>query len=184
MHSQKNFPPPISATRAILPLYEEEFFRQGNKSFRITISKFGEEQYIGLSQWYFQIWPNQMWMPTTKQVQMTRFGWQSFLNLLPSIENELLKIVEAEGTEVINNPGKILFKFHSYLFILFDYNRYHFPSFIFKAKLIFSVNSSVFFIGIFSEVASVQERNIARLSCAEKLQVRTLTSASKKQGIE
>ena len=59
----------------------------------------------------------QQWMPTTKQVQLTRFGWQSFLNLLPSIENELVKIDEVEGTEVMNNPGKILFKFHFYLFI-------------------------------------------------------------------
>ena len=52
---------------------------------------------------------------------MTRFSWESFLNLLPSIENELVKIDEAEGTEVMKNPGKRLFKFHSYLFILIDY---------------------------------------------------------------
>jgi len=129
-YSSKNYPPPSEATKSIVPIYEEEFFRQDNKSFRIAISKIGEEQYIGLSRWFFQIWPNQDWMPTTKQVQMTRIEWQSFLKLLPSIENELLKIDEAEGTELANNPGKILFKFASYLLILFDCFRDFFPSFI------------------------------------------------------
>ena len=119
-YSSKNYPPPVQATKPIMPLYEEEFFREGTKSFRLSISKIGEEQYVGLSQWYYQI-SNQQWMPTTKQLQLTRFGWQSFLNLLPSIENELMKIDEAEGTELRNNPGKTLFKFESYLIIYFDY---------------------------------------------------------------
>ena len=119
-NSSKNFPPPNEATKSIVPLYEEEIYRQGSKSFRIAISKIGEEQFVGISQWFYQM-TNQQWMPTTKQVQMTRFGWQSFLNLLPTIENELLKLDEVEGTEVMNNSGKILFKFHSYLFILIDY---------------------------------------------------------------
>ena len=124
-YSSKNYPPPLEATKSILPLYEEEFFREGNKSFRIGISKFGEEGHAGISQWLYQM-SNHQWMPTTKQVQLTRFGWQSFLNLLPSIENELVKIDEVEGTEVMNNPGKILFNFESYLYILLDYFRDYF----------------------------------------------------------
>ena len=42
-YSTKTYPPPIEATNRIEPFYEEEFFRQGFKSFRIGISKIGED---------------------------------------------------------------------------------------------------------------------------------------------
>ncbi len=150
-YSSKNFPPPLEATKSILPLYEEEFFRQGNKSFRIAISKIGEEQYVGISQWFYQM-SNQQWMPTTKQVQMTRFGWQSFLNLLPSIENELVKIDEADATEMTNNPGKILFKFASYLFYLFYLVISEFSFFLlfYKDNLNFVLKSRVIYLSVFN----------------------------------
>ncbi len=36
------------------------------------------------------------------------------------------EISELEGTEVMKNPGKILFNFESYLYILLDYFRDYF----------------------------------------------------------
>ena len=93
---------------------------KGASRFDLQFPRLMKNNMYEISQWFYQM-TNQQWMPTRKQVQMTRFGLQSLLNLLPSIENELMKIDEAEGTELLNNPGKTLFKFESYLIIFFDY---------------------------------------------------------------